>query len=357
MSHQNIVITGTGSYIPSTKVSNQNFSEHVFYTEERERIDKPSVEVAEKLQTITGIEERRYVKPSLKTSDIAFRAAQKAIQAAGIDKESIDQIIMAHNFGDVEEGSVQGDVLPALAAKVKHLLEIENPSCVAYDILFGCPGWVQGMIHATAFIKTGMAKTCLVIGGETLSRMVDPHDRDSMIYADGAGAAIVELKEEETKRGILSHANQSFTKDEAYYLFMGGSNNPDENQATKYIKMHGRKIYELAVTKVPSAMKACFDESGERIEDLKKVFIHQANEKMDEAMIKRFYRAYKIPVPADIMPMSIHKLGNSSVATVPTVYDLVVNGKLEGHSVSAGDLVMFASVGAGMHINAITYRI
>ena len=87
------------------------------------------------------------------------------------------------------------------------------------------------------------------------------------------------------------------------------------------------------------------------------VFIHQANEKMDEAIIKRFYRLYDLKAPDDVMPMTIDKLGNSSVATVPTLYDLVRNGKLEGHSISKGDIVMFASVGAGMNINAIVYRV
>ena len=98
------------------------------------------------------------------------------------------------------------------------------------------------------------------------------------------------------------------------------------------------------------------DESGVAISELKKVFIHQANEKMDEAIIKRFYKLYDIEAPADIMPMTINKLGNSSVATVPTLFDLVRSNKLEGHSISEGDVIMFASVGAGMNINAIVYR-
>ncbi|MBX2844817.1 MAG: ketoacyl-ACP synthase III [Saprospiraceae bacterium] len=356
MAFNNVIITGMGSYIPSRKITNKNFAESSFFTNEQERVYKPSVEIAEKLQEITGIEERRYVKNSLCCSDIGFRAAQKAIEDAGIDPETIDQIIFAHNFGDVEHGSKQSDMIPSLAARAKHLLGIENPNCVAYDILFGCPGWVQGMQQAYAFIKSGIAKTCLVIGSETLSRVVDPYDRDTMIFADGAGAAVVQLKEEDKQRGILSIASQSYTKDEAYYLYYGASYNPAENPEIKYIKMHGRKIYELGLSKVPPAMKQCLDESGTSIDDLKKIFIHQANEKMDEAMVKRFYRQYKKPVPEAIMPMNIHKLGNSSVATVPTVYDMVLKGELEGHEVQAGDVILFASIGSGMHINAITYK-
>jgi 3-oxoacyl-[acyl-carrier-protein] synthase-3 len=121
--------------------------------------------------------------------------------------------------------------------------------------------------------------------------------------------------------------------------------------------MYGRKIYEFAVTNVPSAMAECLDDSGVSIDDIKKIFIHQANEKMDEAIIKRFYRLYKKEVPSGIMPMSISKLGNSSVATIPTLFDLVRNGKLENQEVQKGDVVIFASVGAGMNVNAMVYRI
>ena len=103
-------------------------------------------------------------------------------------------------------------------------------------------------------------------------------------------------------------------------------------------------------------MKTCLDNSGFDIKDVKKILIHQANEKMDEAIVNRFYRLYKTPVPEGIMPMSIHKLGNSSVATVPTLLDLIKNNQMEGHEFNKGDIVIFASVGAGMHINAITYK-
>ena len=245
--------------------------------------------------------------------------------------------------------------MPSLATRVKYKLGIENPNCVAYDVLFGCPGWVEGVIQAQAFIKAGIAKKCLVIGAETLSRVVDKFDRDSMIYSDGAGACIVE-KTEDQDSGILSHASQTFAKDEAYFLHYGGSYNKSEDQNIRYIKMFGRKIYEFAITNVPKAMKMALDKSGVNINDVKKVFIHQANEKMDEAIIKRFYRLYKKPIPEGVMPMSIHKLGNSSVATVPTLLDLVLKGKIKDQEVRKGDVIILASVGAGMNINAIVYK-
>ena len=210
------------------------------------------------------------------------------------------------------------------------------------------------MIQANAFIKAGIAKKCLVIGSETLSRVVDKHDRDSMIYSDGAGATIVELTDDEG--GILAHETGSYTYDEAYYLYFGNSNNKELCPDIRYIKMDGRKIYEFALNNVPLAMKACLDKTGIDIKEVKKIFIHQANEKMDEAILKRFYKLYNAEIPENIMPMSIHELGNSSVATIPTLFDLVRNNQLKNQNLNKGDIIMFASVGAGMHINAIVYK-
>ena len=349
-----IKITGVGSYIPEIKVANTDFGEHVFLNEDGSPFGYPNEVVIGKFKSITGIEKRRYAAPEQSTSDLAFLASKKAIESAGIDPETIDYIIFAHNFGDVKHGAIQSDIIPSLATRVKQKLQIKNPKCVAYDILFGCPGWIEGVLQANAFIKSGMARRCLVIGAETLSRVVDPHDRDSMIYSDGAGATIIEASDDAT--GLLSYESATYALDEAGYLFFGKSYNPTLDEDTRYIKMHGRKIYEFALSEVPSAMKSCLDKSGLSIDDVKKILIHQANEKMDEAIIHRFYKLYDRSVPKDIMPMSIHELGNSSVATVPTLFDLLINGKIENQELHKGDILLFASVGAGMNVNAFVYR-
>ncbi|MFY7811223.1 MAG: 3-oxoacyl-ACP synthase III family protein [Flavobacterium sp.] len=351
----NIKITGVGSYIPTERVTNLEFAKHNFLNEDGTPFPYSNEIVAQKFLEITGIQERRYVSEDLQTSDIAYIAAKKAIINANIDPETLDYIIFAHNFGNVKNNAIQADILPSLASRVKHLLQIENPFCVAYDILFGCPGWIEGCIQAQTYIKAGMAKRCLVIGSETLSRVVDVHDRDSMIYSDGAGATIIEATEEEG--GFIAHKTASYTKDEAYFLFYGKSFNQEHDPNVRYIKMHGRKIYEFALKNVPLAMKLCLESSNINIKDVKKILIHQANEKMDEAIIQRFYKLYKEKVPIGIMPMSIHKLGNSSVATIPTLYDLLINNELENHQLNKGDVVIFASVGAGMNINAMIYKI
>jgi len=351
----NSIITGTGTYIPKIIKTNAEFLEKEFYGEQNEPFETSNEIIIEKFKGITGIEERRYLEPELQNSDAATIAAKIAIEESKIDPETIDQIIFAHNFGDIRYNDNQSDMLPSLASRVKHLLRIKNPNCVAYDIIFGCPGWVQGLIQADNFIKAGVAKTCLVIGAETLARVVDPYDRDSMIYADGAGACIIQAKDVSDK-GILSHAAQSFTYDEANYLFFGESNKIIPKINTRYIKMYGRKIYEFALNNVPNAMKIALDKSGVPIENIKKILIHQANEKMDEAIVKRFYKLYKTKMPVGIMPMSIKKLGNSSVATVPTLLDIILKKQLEGHEINPGDAILFASVGAGMHINAVVYQ-
>ncbi len=350
-----IAITGTGSYIPAVSIPNTNFAEHEFLNADGSPFKHSNGLIIEKFEAITGISKRRYAEKHLKTSDIAFLAAEKAIHDANLDKEELDHIIVAHNFGDVTSEQYQSDTLPSLASRVKHLLRIQNPTCVAYDLIFGCPGWIQGMIQASAFIKSGIAKKCLVIGAETLSRVIDPHDRDSMIYSDGAGATILEA----TNEGgcILAQKAATYARDEAFFLFFGKSYARTTDQETRYIKMYGRKIYEFAVTHVPQAMKAALDDSGVGIQAVKKIFIHQANEKMDAAILQRFYGLYDCSPPSGVMPMNIYELGNSSVATIPTLFDMVRKGKLENQSVTKGDVVIFASVGAGMNINAIVYQV
>ncbi|TDQ28960.1 3-oxoacyl-ACP synthase III family protein [Zeaxanthinibacter enoshimensis] len=351
----NIGITGTGSYIPSVITPNQAFDQNVFLNADGTPFSYPNAVIIEKFQAITGIGERRYAKNEYNTSDLGFFAAQKAIDDAGIDKETLDYIIFAHNFGNVPHGKAQADTVPSLATRVKHLLQIKNPRCVAYDMLFGCPGWIEGVIQAHAYIKSGMARKCMVIGGETLSRVIDQNDRDSMIYSDGAGACILEATSD--GGNILAHESATYSQDEAYYLFYGESYDKKATDTRQYIKMYGRKIYEFAVSHVPKALYDCLESSGIGIEEVKKIFIHQANEKMDEAIIKRFYKLYNMDVPEGIMPMNIHEMGNSSVATVPTLFDMVRKGEMKPHSVQKGDVVIFASVGAGMNINAIVYKI
>jgi 3-oxoacyl-[acyl-carrier-protein] synthase-3 len=177
-----------------------------------------------------------------------------------------------------------------------------------------------------------------------------------MIYSDGAGATLVESTEKNI--GVLSHVTRSDTLNHAYLLKLDRSYNPDHDGNDLYMKMRGHEIYKYAIKVVPEVVKECLQKAGLNLTDVKKILIHQANEKMDETILKRLFKLYKInEIPEDVMPMTISWLGNSSVATLPTLLDLLQRGQLENHRLAPGDVVVFASVGAGMNINAMVYRI
>src|SRR6202790_650527 len=300
------VITGSGSYIPPFVQTNQDFAEHEFFTSDGLPLNTDPAEVVSKFKKITGIEERRYTSDDLNASNIGHEAAKNAIRDSGVNPETLDQIIVAHNFGNVIKDTIQTAAVPSLASQLKHALGIVNPNCIAYDILFGCPGWLQGLIQSDAFFKAGIAKKALIIGTETLSRVIDMFDRDSMIFSDGAGAVVLEAKEgDENSPGILASVAQTHSVEEVDYIYMGVSFYPGSNPRIRFLKMKGRKVYEYALKHVPEAMKACIYKTGIGICDLKKIFIHQANEKMDEAIIRKLYLLYGIKnPPVNIMPMT-----------------------------------------------------
>lgn len=351
------VATGIGSCIPSRVVENAQFANNRFFNEDGSVIETPGDEVVEKFQQITEISQRRCAEKNQVTSDLAMIAGQKALEDAGFEPEKLDYIIVAHNLGDMRYGSMYPDILPTLASRVKKKLGIKNPKTIAYDITFGCPGWTQAMIQANYYIKSGDAKSALVIGADTLSRAMEPHDRDSMIFADGAGAVLLEAIESDKPVGILKHAVQTDTEEHIDLLRMDEPYNPELRGQDLYLKMYGRRLYNYALTNVPQLAKECLDNNGLHLKDVKKILIHQANAKMDEAILKRIFRLYNIrEVDYSVMPMTISWLGNSSVATVPTLLDLIAHGKMEGHELNSGDYVMLTSVGAGMNINAFIYK-
>ena len=352
------VITGSGSYIPKKVVKNSDFLNHELYEGFGKRIDKHGEEIIEKFVQITDIHERRYLTKDLVMSDMAYMAAKDALESSNTDPETLDYIIIGHNFGDVKYGDTHIDTVPSIASKVKHKLGIENPFCVGYDMLFGCPGWLESFIQANLFMKAGAAKKALVIGSDTLSRISDPYDRDSLIYSDGAGATIIEAVESEEPVGVLSHLSRTDAKDNAFMLWMDKTYKPDSNDNGLYLKMMGRKLYNYALTTVPQTIKTTIENAGIDVNDIKTILIHQANAKMDEAMVQRLFKLYGHKgFDPKMMPMSIQKLGNNSVATIPILYDIIAKGKFEGQEFKSGDYLVFASVGAGVNVNSLVYRV
>ena len=242
MEIMNSKIIGTGSYIPKNIIKNDAFINHFFLDVNGNKITSKNEEIIGKFEAITGIRERKYALNSQDSSDIAAEAAKNALHSSSIDPETIDYIILAHNIGDVSKGSNQVDAMPSLASRVKSKLGIKNPNCVAYDILFGCPGWLEGLIQSNSFIKAGTARRCLVIGSETLSRVVDSNDRDGMIFSDGAGAVVTELNDN-SNDGILSHiavqAGETVNVDELIAIISEG-----EIDVTKALENYSKEPIE-----------------------------------------------------------------------------------------------------------------
>lgn len=350
-------IIGTGSYIPSKIIANDYFKNYRFFDPATKApFEKSNEEIISKFEEITNIKERRWVEDDKTTSDMAAKAIKNAIEHACIDVETLDFIIVGTNFGDIRPDSICVDLLPAVANRVKAKLNIKNPACIAHDVVAGCPGWTQAMIIADAYIRSGIYKRGVVVGADILSRISDPHDRDTMIYADGAGATIVEGIESDEPLGIISHSSRSDCVPYANLLTLGPSYNEEEQQ-NLYLKMSGHKLYVYAISFVPGVVKDSIEKAGLQLSDIKKVIIHQANEKMDDVILKGVFKLYgKKEIPEGIMPMSIDKLGNSSAATVPTLLDLVIRGQMEGQKINPGDYIILCSVGAGMNINSIIYK-
>jgi len=349
------VITGTGSYIPKNKIPNSHFLDNLFLNPNGNEYEKSNKEIIQKFAEITGIDERRYASEGVMASDMGAKAAQKALESAGTDPNNLDYIIVAHNFGDLRAENPSVDMVPSLASRVKQKLEITNPSCVAYDLPFGCPGWLQGVIQSHYYLRSGDAQKCLVIGTETLSRICDPHDRDSMIYADGAGATVLEAKQNNTPVGVLSHEARTDAEKEAYFLRMEPSFNGKRDD-TLYMKMDGRKLYQYALSNVPGVVKTSLEKANVPFEKVHKVLIHQANAKMDQAILDRLAKLYDQKAPEGLMPMTISWLGNTSVATVPTMLDLILRDNMDGHEIKKDDIIVLSSVGAGMNINSVVYK-
>ncbi len=351
-------IIGTGCYIPTKVIKNDYFQDYKFYDPStRKPFEKSNSEIIQKFHEITNIEERRWIEDDQINSDIAALAVKNACESAGVDVETLDFIIFGHNFGDVYKDNTSVDTLPGLANRVKKILDIKNPACICHDVISGCPGWTQGMIVADAYIRSETFKRGVVIGADTLSRVSDPHDRDTMIYSDGAGATIVEAVESDEPTGIITHSSRSDCNPYANLLTFGPSLNPDYDGHDLFIKMAGHKLYVYAISHVPGVVKESIEKAGLQLSDIKKVLIHQANEKMDEAILKGVFKLYKEKhIPEGIMPMSISKLGNSSTATVPTLLDLIVKGKMENQEINKGDYIILCSVGAGMNVNSIIYK-
>jgi len=353
------IIKGTGKYIPEIMIPNSFFSKNTFFhdrPDKKGQVRKKSVEVIiQELEGVTNIQERRYAPLNVTCSDMGTIASEFAIEMWNDDPETIDLIIVAHNAGEQNDGNI--DQIPNIASRIKRKLNIKNINCLCYDLPYGCPGWVESLRIADAYIKSGYANRILTIGTEILSRRSDPHDRDCMIFADGAGAVILEGTNVHENVGILSSISYNHAS-KGDWLKLDKSLNPDYGDEL-FLRMIGNKIWGYATRKVPEVVKLSLDKIGFDFFNVDKFLFHQANEKMDIAIFHRLCKLYDIPKKdADFskIPMIISKLGNSSVATIPTMLDMMNRDELTGHSFNNKGTYVFSSVGAGMNCNSVVYR-
>ena len=263
---------------------------------------------------------------------------------------------MAHNAGNMLTGTAGFHTVPNLASSLKNALDCTNHECFAYDLPFGCPGWLQGVIQAHQIIQCGDAEHILVTGLEVASHLLDPHDVDSMILGDGCGACVVSQSDSHNS-GILSYSTFSHAQDDNRIIYLGKSNNKDV-AGSCYFHMNGREVYRYATEWVPKAIKDALAKARLDIGDVDLFLFHQANAKMLDAVAKNLAQVYGVAEETfeGKIPTTIEFLGNTSVATIPTMLDLIRKKKLDGYSISNGQVAVMASVGAGMHCNAVVYQ-
>ena len=307
-------IIGTGSCLPETVVTN-DFLSTIMDTSD------------EWITTRTGIRERHLVKDETTTS-LAIGAAKQALAAAGVAPAELDLIIV---------GTVSGDhVTPSTACEVQAGLGAVNAA--AFDINAACSGFLFGLHTVNAYIRSGMCKTALVIGAESLSRIMDWNDRSTcVLFGDGAGAAVVRADE----TGLLAYEQGTDGEKGRHLCCPNRTNNNPLIQTDKtlgYTRMDGQEVYKFAVTYVPASILRVLEEAKLQPEDIKYYILHQANLRIIQSVAKR------LKLDEDRFPISLDHCGNISAASVPILLDEVnKKGMLQ-----KGDKLILSGFGGGL---------
>ncbi len=307
-------IIGIGSYVPDTVVTNQDLMKF---------LDTDDAWIRE----MTGICERR-VSKDMGTCGLAIEAAKRAIDDAGIDPKEIDLIVLATSSGD--------RAFPAAAMDVQAAIGAVN--AVGFDITAACSGFIFGLHIAHSFFAAGIYKTALIIGAETLSKVVDWTDRGTCIlFGDGAGAAVVRASETGIIRTLMGSDGTKGWTLECQARNLGNCVNGIKPELG-FMKMDGKEVFKFAVRKVPEIVAQILEDAQMDPEEIKYFVLHQANFRILEAASRR------LKVPMDRIPVNIDRYGNTSAASVPILLDeLKRDGKLE-----RGDKLVLAGFGSGM---------
>lgn len=323
----NVGILGTGSALPARIVTNADIAKTLNTSDEW-------------IRSRTGICERRVAEKDEQTSDLATRAAEAALQAAGTKVGEVDLIIVATTSPDV--------LLPATACYVQAKLGAHNAA--AFDLAAGCTGFIYGLSVGSQFVRTGAYKRVLVIGAEVYSRLLDWNDRNTcVLFGDGAGAVLLAPTEEEGLLSLKMGADGTFA--DLLTIPAGGVRLPAARETLEtqqhYLKMlSGKEIFKFAVRVMGEITQQALDETGVSKEDLDFLIPHQANRRIIEAARKRF------DLPEDRVIVNIDYYGNMSSASIPVALDEAVRaGRLK-----RGDLLALVGFGAGLTWGAAILR-
>lgn len=311
-------IIGTGSALPETVVTNDDLA----------RIMDTSDEW---IASRTGIRERRLAKNET-TASLAIEAAEKAMNNAGVSAGDIDIIIV---------GTITGDhITPAAACEVQ--AGIGADKAVAFDINGACSGFMYALHTAHMYLQAGIYRTALVLGAETLSRIMDWNDRSTcVLFGDGAGAAVVQAEETQAVRGLMAFDQGSDGRKGVYLSCKSRENNNPlvQNPIVRdYVHMDGQEVYKFAVSTVPVSIQKAVEQAGLTIEDIDYFILHQANIRIIQSVAKR------LKVSLEKCPISLDHCGNISAASVPILLDEInQKGKLK-----KGDKIVLSGFGAGL---------
>lgn len=309
------VITGTGSYLPERILTNAELAKMVDTTDEW-------------IVARSGIKQRHIAADGELTSDLATKAAQAAMDAAGLTAEDIDMVLVATATPD--------ETFPATAATVQKNLGITQG--FAFDLQAVCTGFIYALATADNFIKAGQVNRALVIGAETFSRIIDWEDRTTcVLFADGAGAIIMEASEEEgtnQDRGVLtSHLHADGRHHDLLYVDGG----PSSTQTTGYLRMAGKEVFKHAVTNLASVVGEALEATGLETSDIDWLIPHQANKRIIDGTGR------KLKMDPSKVVITVDKHGNTSAASVPLALDEAVR---DGR-VKKGDLLLLEAMGGG----------
>ena len=315
-------ITGTGSFLPGERLSNQALVD---------RLAVSGIETSDDwIVERTGIRARHFAADDQQASDLATEAAQRALQAAGRTPSDIDLLIVATSTPDM--------VFPSTACIVQRKLGIQGSP--AFDVQAVCSGFVYALTVADAMIRTGSARRALVIGAEVFSRILDFSDRTTcVLFGDGAGAVVLEASE---TAGILAtelHADGRHVD----ILCVPGTVSGGKVLGDPLLKMDGQAVFKLAVGVLESVARSVLDKAGRRAEDIDWLIPHQANIRIMHSTAK------KLKLPLDKLVVTVDEHGNTSAASIPLALDAAVRGG----KVRAGDTVMLEGVGGGFTWGAV----